>query len=178
LTSGLHALDRRVQNPVSPPQGARSLIDPGEAARALDGDARCSLGQRPVLPHVPDRRSWDWQPPAATWVRHHRARRFGPSLPRIPNPDAGRTRALGRRVAPSGASALANVGAFASGARMPTGGARDRKHGSSALSANGAEGPRARDARRRVKSPSGRVATRHLPLEAGERQHRRHRSDA
>lgn len=57
---------------------------------------------------------------------YRRARRFGLSLPRIPNPEAGRTRALGRRVAPSGAPALVNVGAFASGARLPTGSARDR----------------------------------------------------
>jgi hypothetical protein len=42
-----------------------------------------------------------------------------------------------------------------SGACVPTGSARDRKHGSRALSANGAEGPRARGARRRVQALRG-----------------------
>jgi hypothetical protein len=111
--------------------------------------------KRPVLPHVPDRWSRDWQPHAARRARYRRARRFGPSLPRFPKPEVGRTRALGRQVAPSGAPALTNVGALASGACMPTGSARDRQQRSRALSANGAEGPRARDARRRAEPFAG-----------------------
>jgi hypothetical protein len=70
LTSGLHALDRRVQHPApvsarSPsPDGARVRLR--ESSTGSRGDTRVA---RPVLPLVPGRRPRSWQLLSATWVR-------------------------------------------------------------------------------------------------------------
>lgn len=83
------------------------------------------------------------------------------------------------RGAPHGApSPPRRQGAPWSGARGPTGSARDRWHGYWALSADGAEGPRARGAWTSRRALRGRAAPLRTPVEAGERQHRRHPFEA